>query len=53
MEKTITDAQVVFPSVICQGRIIKPRLIKDNRKHRGIRNEEFESDADGRMEALQ
>lgn len=47
------DAQVIFPCVICQRRIIKSRLIKDNRKHRGIHNEEFKSDTDGKMEALQ
>lgn len=47
------DAQVIFPSVICQRRIIKSHLIKDNRKHRGIRNEEHKPNADGEMAALQ
>lgn len=45
------DAQTNFPSVICQRRIIKSCLIKDNRKHRGIHNEEFKSDTDGKVEA--
>lgn len=27
------DAQVIFPSVICQRRIIKPCFVKDNSKH--------------------
>lgn len=30
---------------------LSPVLIKDNRKHRGIHNEEFKSDTDGKMEA--
>lgn len=47
------DAQMIFPSVICQRRIIKPCLIKDNRKHRGIHDEEFKSDTDGKMEVQQ
>lgn len=33
-EKTIMAAEEVFPCVICQRRIIKPQLIKDNEKHR-------------------
>lgn len=28
------DAQVIFPSVICQRRIIKLCFVKDNSKHR-------------------
>lgn len=53
MERTITVAQVIFPCLVCQRCIIKSCLIEDNGKHRGICNEEFKSDTDGRMEALQ
>lgn len=47
------DAQVIFPRVVSQRRIIKSCLIKDNRKHRGIQNEEFKPDTDGEVGALQ
>lgn len=30
------DARVIFPSVVYERRIIKSRVIKDNRKQRGI-----------------
>lgn len=40
------NAQVIFPSGICQRRIIKSCLIKDKRKHRGIQDEEFKSNTD-------
>lgn len=33
-EKTIMHAQVIFPSVVCQRRIIKSHLIKDNKTQR-------------------
>lgn len=41
------DAQAIFPSVVCQRRIIKSCLIKDNKKQRGIHDEGVKSDADG------
>lgn len=48
------NAPVIFPRFIFQRRIIKACLINDNKKQRGIRDdEEFESDTDRKVETIQ
>lgn len=49
--KTIMDAQVIFPCVVYSSRIIKTRVIKDNRKQRGSHDEELKSNSDGTIKA--